>query len=78
MALDAMVENLSPARVIAVITTEDMITHKNPTIRYGDNDQPSRSKMPKLRNMGTPVAMTEFNTKIVLRYHGVRIEFCTN
>ena len=35
LALDAMVENLSPARVIAVITTEDVLNHKNPTVRYG-------------------------------------------
>ena len=34
LALDAMVENLSPARVIAVITTEDVLNHKNPTVRY--------------------------------------------
>ena len=33
LALDAMVENLSPARVIAVITSEDVLNHKNPTIR---------------------------------------------
>ena len=57
LALDAMVENLSPARVIAVITTEDVLNHKNPTVRYGDS-QPSvlvcsRSEIPKLWNMGT-------------------------
>ena len=34
LALDAMVENLSPARVIAVITTDDFLNHKNPTVRY--------------------------------------------
>ena len=33
LALDAMVENRSPARVVAVITSEDVLNHKNPTIR---------------------------------------------
>jgi hypothetical protein len=33
LALDVMVDNLSPARVIAVITTDDVVNHKSPTIR---------------------------------------------
>ncbi len=33
LALDAMVENLSPARVVAVVTASDVLSHKSPTIR---------------------------------------------
>lgn len=33
VALDSMIENLSPVRVIGVITADELLSHKNPVLR---------------------------------------------
>ena len=33
VALDSMIENLSHVRVVAVITSDELLSHKNPVIR---------------------------------------------
>jgi hypothetical protein len=33
VALDAMVENVTPARVVSIVTSEAVLGHKNPVVR---------------------------------------------